>query len=247
MKNVLKVRNRVAELIKWPVAMVVLGFGLGTAWGVPIAIGNGNFDVDPVTGSFNTYSPGLGTDSSSLPDWTITGSIDQIGTYWQAPPGGGDSLDMNGYEYAGSISQTVTIDQTGVAAIDFELSGNIDGPPETKTILVTLTPEDGTGDTFSFTLQNAQSHANMDWVSEQALFDITSAELAASDGQFTLTFASTTVGGTPGTLPDSFGPALGNVSGFLDVPDGGPTAILLGAALLGLVGLNWYRGKTTVC
>lgn len=31
------------------------------------------------------------------------------------------------------------------------------------------------------------------------------------------------------------------------VPDGGRTAMLLGAAMLGLVGLNWLRGKATSC
>ena len=145
---------------------------------------------------------------------------------------------MNGYDYPGAISQTLTISQAGIAAIDFYMAGNPDGLPQTKTMDVTLSPATGIGSTsFSFTVTGADTESNMGWVSEQALFKIT------DPGLYTLTFTSTSAPSTPPALVDSFGPALGGVSASLDVPDGGSTAILLGAGMLGVAGFFWVQKR----
>jgi hypothetical protein len=44
----------------------------------------------------------------TIPYWTVTqGSVDWIGTYWQQPPTGGNSVDLDGYYAAGGISQHI--------------------------------------------------------------------------------------------------------------------------------------------
>ena len=64
---------------------------------------DGNFD-SPSGGYYTTYSLG------SLGPWTVTsGSVDLIGTYWQAPPSGGGSVDLDGYYAAGTISQSLSL------------------------------------------------------------------------------------------------------------------------------------------
>lgn len=188
---------------------------------------NGSFEegIDP--GSFTTiYSP----DSSSITGWkVVSGNIDYIGSYWNAADGS-RSLDMNGFD-PGSISQTITGLTSGQQyKVSFDLAGNPDAGPTTKT-LDAITASAGTN-SFSFSTIG-KSKSNMGWVTESFYF-------TATGPNELLTFASTvTSGGTPEN-PAAFGPALDNVS-VTATPL--PAAFPLFAAGLGAMGLLGWRRK----
>ena len=126
----------------WMAAVVGLGLTVNVVRGNPVTIVNGDFSDPIVGGNFSTLNgPNPGGDTSFLPGWTVYGSIDHIGNYWNGPTPGAQSLDMNGYYYAGTISQTVHLSSGSVATVDFYLAGNPDGGPATKTLGVSLTGE----------------------------------------------------------------------------------------------------------
>ena len=184
----------------------------------PAQISNGNFTagINPPT-SVPFAQVGYNSSTSSISNWsTAGGGVDWINTYWQAPPGGGFSIDLAGSS-AGSLSQSLsglTIGRTYY--LQFNLSGNPDGGPAIKTGAASLGLN---SQPISFDTTST-SKTNMGWVAVQLAFTA----ISTSD---TLTFSSTTVG--------SFGPAIGNVS-FSPVPE--PMSVgLMATAGLGLVRL----------
>ena len=150
-----------------------------------------------------------------------SGSVDLIGGYWQAPPTGGNSIDLDGLQ-PGAISQSFLDTDGQVYTVSFWLSGNPDGPPETKTVDVSA---GGTSETFTYTI-GANTEPAMNYVPESFTFTGT--------GSDTLTFTS----GDPGTEPSGEIPAYGPVIGGVRIPDGGTTLVLLGLAVAGLAGLR---------
>src|SRR5665213_2833947 len=90
---------------------------------------NGQFMPDP-GGSFTTVTT---TSATQIPSWTVIGasspSVDWIGSYWQAPPAGGYSVDLDGTSVSG-VQQTVSgLTDGQTYTLSFELSGNPDGDP----------------------------------------------------------------------------------------------------------------------
>jgi choice-of-anchor C domain-containing protein len=180
---------------------------------------NGSFETTVVGGSFDTY----GTGNTSLTGWSIVGSIDHIGNYWQAADGH-QSLDMNGFFAAGEISQTVFVPAAGTVSVKFSIAGNPDNVPIIKTLGVSLTGLQQ----FTFDISNPGStHGNMGWVGKTAKFT------APAAGNYTLKFAALNDDG------GAFGPALDNVS--VTLPDGGSTLMALGMAVVGLEGFRRFR------
>lgn len=199
---------------------VSLLFAAVAANGATIALVNGDFENPLVGGNFNTYYGPNNT--TSLPGWTINGSIDQIGNYWQ-PASGHQSLDMAG-DFPGSISQDITLPGYGNTFVNFDMAGNPDGGPTIKHLEVSLISGGGS-QIFTFDISNPGiSKVNMGWVSETANFG----NLPA--GTYTLQFACLDAG--------PYGPALDDVS--VTVPDGGLTVGMLG---MGLVGIGLLRKK----
>ncbi len=180
---------------------------------VAATIVNGSFEQGTVSGAFTT----LGTGSSGLPGWNIAGSIDHIGSYWQASQGA-KSLDMSGTG-AGSISQIVSGLVVGqLYQIMFDLSGNPDGGLRSqKKLQVSMSPSTGTA--FTYTYSTTGTRSNMNWVTKVFSFVATSKSAL-------LTFASKT------TTP--YGPALDNVHFLAAVPvPAGAPLLLGGIAALG--------------
>ena len=179
---------------------------------------NGDFEQGAVVGGFTT----LGAGSSGLPGWTITGSIDHIGSYWQ-PSHGNKSLDMSGTG-AGAISQTVKGLVVGkLYQILFDLSGNPDaGSRSQKKLQVSMSP--GKGTAFTYTYSTTGTRSNMNWTTKVFSFVATSKSAV-------LTFASKT--NTP------YGPALDNVRFLAPVPLPAGAALLLG----GLIALAALRRR----
>lgn len=196
---------------------------------------NGSFASTCGSGSFCTYSAGNSTD---IPNWLVinggnptdsNGSVDLITGYWQQPPGGGNSVDLDGNAYAG-LSQTFATEVGRSYTVTFYLSGNPDGAPATKDLGVDF---GGVPLTFSYTVTGNRN--DMDWLAETFTFIATSVST-------TLSFTSLD---SPSTSAGFFGPVIGNVD-VEATPE--PTGIaMIGVAMMALFGLGAIRRRQAVC
>ena len=161
-------------------------------------VSNGSFEAGTFTANpFDTLPAG----STALTDWTIdSGSIDWVGSYWQAADGS-RSIDLNGNE-TGAISQTLTTTIGNTYVVTFSLSGNPDGPPTAKMLTVGATGAPTAPYTFD-TAAAGNTLANMKWVEQTYSFLATSSSTV-------LSFTSTIAG--------PWGPALDNVNVTENVP-----------------------------
>lgn len=187
-------------------------------------IGNGNFASSCGSGSFCTYSNG---NSTNISGWTVGGSsVDLITGYWQAPPGGGNSVDLDGLG-AGSIQTSFGTNAGTEYTLSFELSGNPDGGNPIKTVEVDVA---GVIQTFTFDTSAAgNSHGDMKWILETLTF-------TATGGITSLKFLS---------LDDAnsdYGAVIGNVV-VVPVPEPGTLAIL-GVGLLAFGAYSRRKSRT---
>ena len=95
-------------------------------------VNNGGFEVP---GDIFPYRVFTGTD---MPGWTVeTGTVEIVGTYWEAAEGT-QSLDLNGiFEQIGTISQVIPTIPGQVYRIRFAYAGNPECGPVVKTTRVT--------------------------------------------------------------------------------------------------------------
>lgn len=178
-----------------------------------------------INGSFEDPSVDVGryitltTGSTEIAGWTVDGSLDWKGTYWDHADGA-RSLDMNG-TWTGSISQNITGLVIGRQYdLSFALAGNPLGPQGIKTLSVRVGAE--TAD-FGFDTTGKTRFGNMGWVMESFRF-------TASNTMETLIFSSKNRG--------VHGPALDNVS-ITTAPVPLPAALwLLGGAVAGLAAIR---------
>jgi choice-of-anchor C domain-containing protein len=176
---------------------------------------DGDFN-SPWGGVYTTYYAG-----SSFGPWNVTsGSVDLIGSYWQSPTAGGGSVDMDGNS-PGAIDQTLNL-TAGTYVLTFDLSGNPDGAPVTKTLDVSV---GSASEVFTYTLGPDNHENNMLYTPESLIFTAT--------GPTTLTFAS-------GDVDSPYGAAIGGVS-VTAVPE--PAAWSLMIAGLGFIGAGLRVGR----
>ena len=156
---------------------------------------NGSFEDTSPMGAFDT----LTAPSSALPGWTVnTGSVDFIGSYWQAAAGN-NSLDMAG-NALGSISQTITGLTAGVRyMVTFAMSGNPDGRDGAKSMLVSA--GNMLNGTYEYIVGPVNERGVMKWEYMQYFF-------TASERSEVLTFSALTTLNTQGV----YGPALDDIS-----------------------------------
>jgi choice-of-anchor C domain-containing protein len=180
---------------------------------------DGNFSTPAGGSSFTTYFSG-----QSFSGWTVTGGgVDLIGNYWQSPPSGGGSVDLDG-NAPGGIYQSITTAPAGNYVLSFYLSGNPDGSPASKTVDVSV--GNVNSDPFTYTIGGGNSRSNMLYQLETLDFTLT--------GPTTLTFTSAD-SGTP------YGPVIGGVS-ISAVPEPATWAMMV----LGFFGVGFmaYRRRS---
>jgi choice-of-anchor C domain-containing protein len=164
----------------------------GSALAAFAGVTNGSFEL----GNYVENGPGwemLTAPSTEITGWTVSsGSIDWIGALWLAQDGA-LSLDLDG-SAPGAITQTLATTIGNTYFVSFYLSGNSNGGPTVKTLIVSAT---GTAPaTYTFDASTISNGA-MGWRLEGYSFVATSATS-------TLTFAS-------GDTASAYGPALDNV------------------------------------
>jgi choice-of-anchor C domain-containing protein len=192
------------------------------------SIVNGSFEIGSDPGSFSSQAAG----SSAITGWTVGGfGVDYIGSYWQASDGV-RSIDLS-LGNAGSVAQTLSTIIGRAYTVNFDLSGNPDGSPQTKTVVVSINGSEPSIQTY--TVGPANSRQNMNWQNYSYTF---TAFQAAS----TLVFASAD--------STAFGAALDNVS-VLDeggigstVPEPASWAMLIVG--FGLIGVSSRRRQRVV-
>lgn len=183
-----------------------------------VSVVNGSFETGPNPSGFTTLLGG----NTSITGWTVTGgSIDYIGSYWQAS-NGSRSIDMNG-NALGGISQTLTgLTAGGKYLVSFDIAGNTDSGPTIKTLTASA---GATTYTASFDT-SGHSHASMGWTPHSFMF-------TATGSTALLAFTSTT------TATCCWGPALDNVA-VSAVPEPATWAMML-IGFAGLAGVARSR------
>ena len=181
-------------------------------------IQNGSFETATVNPGASFI--GLGAGSTAITGWTVSqGSIDYIGTLWQAS-NGSRSLDLGAGASPGGIKQTFNTTVGGTYRVTFDLAGNPNASPIIKEMRVSA---GGSSADFSFDT-TGKSNSNMGWLSK-------SWDFTANSTTTTLEFIS---------LTNSFaGPALDNVSVIALSPPSIPEpSSVLGLLSLGVLGIG---------
>jgi len=119
-------------------------------------LANGGFETPPNVYPYMVFGAGL-----SLPGWTMeSGTVEIVGTYWQAAEGR-QSLDLNGiFEEIGTLYQDVATVPGARYRVRFALAGNPEGGPAVKSL--TLTWGDSELDTLTFDT-TGRTLADMGW------------------------------------------------------------------------------------
>lgn len=207
------------SLLKLSIASSVLAVSALIVTPVQAAnlIQNGSFEtatVNPNPGDFIRLDAG----STAITGWTVSqGTIDYIGTYWQASEGS-RNLDLSGSN-AGGIQQTFNTTVGETYRVTFDLAGNTDYSPTIKEMRVSA---GGNSADFSFDI-TGKSRSNMGWVSKSWGF-------TATGTTTTLSFLN--------LVDTPYGPALDNVSVIALSPPPTPTSIPEPSSMLGLLSLG---------
>ncbi|HME83412.1 MAG TPA: choice-of-anchor C family protein [Roseiarcus sp.] len=180
-------------------------------------VSDGDFNNPSGGGSFATFFNG-----QSFGPWNVVaGGVDLIGGYWQSPTFGGGSVDLDG-DAPGGVTQTLSLTSGKTYRLSFDLSGNPDGFPTSKSVTVSVGSLD---QTYTYDI-GSNSHADM-------MYQLISTVFVAGSTN-TLSFLSNDVG-------SPYGPVIGGVS-VTAVPEPSAWAMMLaGFAGLGFLGFRRLR------
>ncbi len=161
--------------------------------------------------SFTTLTPANAAtpQESPISPWVVTqNSVDLVygsvsNPYWQPPPGGGNSIDLNGTGYPadGAIQQTLATEKGSGYVVSFEFSGNFNSAtcPGGSTQTMTVVASGNSSSSFTFTEPSQYSYQAMGWESKTYSF-------TATGTSTTLTFTADSTNKT------NCGPVLGDVT-----------------------------------
>jgi choice-of-anchor C domain-containing protein len=155
--------------------------------GGPNVVSDGQFLQAPDPGSYTTY--GIG---STLGGWMVTaGTVDLAGTWYQSPPSGGRSVDLDGND-PGTISQTLSTTLGHTYQVRFLMSAAGIGAIGSTTKALEVSAA-GTSAGISVTTASTHSTTNMDW--QERFFTFT-----ATSNSTTLQFRSLSASGNVGAV-----------------------------------------------
>ena len=179
-------------------------------------IQNGSFETgtSAPTSGFRTLFANPNASYDDIANWTVdSGSIDWIGSYWNAA-NLLRSIDLSG-NGPGTISQSFATTAGQLYQVTFAMAGNPAGGNTLKALTVAA---DGTTSPLITFDASGSTLSNMNWAERSFTF-------VANDNSTTLKFIS-------GEL-NAYGPALDNViASAVPIP---AAAWLLGTGLIGLV------------
>jgi choice-of-anchor C domain-containing protein len=186
---------------------VVATFAAAPAQAGVNLLSNGSFETPVVDGGYTTIGAG-----GTMGAWTVTsGSVDHIGSYWNAADGT-QSVDMSG-DQAGSISQTVNTSAGQEYQLSFWMAGNTDGGNTVKSLTALID-----GNTLATAKFDTTGHSRTDMGWTEYSYDFVSA-----GGPTAVSFQS--------NEENAYGAALDNVS-LQAVPEAS-TVVLFGLMLVG--------------
>ncbi len=186
--------RRVSTLKKWWVLGATVLAGAGALLGPVVGaqtfdqFSNSTFECSSCDAS--SLVP-LVQGSPAIAPWSVTqNSVDWINgsalhPYWQPPPGGGNSIDMNGTlnrepsgatSAAGAIAQTFSTTAGTTYLVSFEFSGNFNSPTcpgqgtQTMTVQASGTGWSSVPSSYTFTKPSDYSPQNMGWLTENYAF-----------------------------------------------------------------------------
>jgi len=135
------------------IAISLFMFGSAAA----TAQSNLSFETGTNPGGFSTVFAG----QPNITGWSVDfGSVDYIGNYWQAS-NGVRSIDLNGQNQRGQISQEIATTAGWTYKVTFDMSGNPDGLPLSKFMIVGADKKSLSGYTYVI---GTNTRANMQWV-----------------------------------------------------------------------------------